>query len=157
MLVAHYIGDHAKDGISARLGWWIIRAVQRGEFKNVTHCEAILGGDKNACQIASASLRDDGVRTKTAALTPGNWRIFDVPQFSAAQSARWFKDHDGEGYSVLGAMASPFSFLLVVGQFCSRAVAESAGVLGTPLMPHAFAAMCATFGTEVTDLFFKDI
>lgn len=42
MKTAHYIGDHAGDTLLVRTGWALTRLVQRGDWRNVTHCEAIL-------------------------------------------------------------------------------------------------------------------
>jgi hypothetical protein len=42
MKIACYIGSHKKDRLSVRLGWMLVRLVQRGHFCNVTHVEAIL-------------------------------------------------------------------------------------------------------------------
>lgn len=43
MKIAHYIGDHAGDTLLVRTSWALTRLVQRGDWRNVTHCEAILG------------------------------------------------------------------------------------------------------------------
>lgn len=157
MKISLYIGNHAKDGLKARLGWWVIRLVQRGPFKKVTHCEAILSGDKNLCKIASASLRDGGVRTKDVALNPLHWLIYDVPLFDADTAAQWFKDHDSEPYSVLGAVASALVFLpYSIGQFCSKAVAASVGIQGSDDMtPQELAELCTLIGTDITAEFFQ--
>jgi hypothetical protein len=155
MKIALYIGNHAKDSWSARAGWWIIRLVQRGPFKRVTHCEAILSGDKSNCQIASASLRDGGVRIKDVTLTPEHWLIYDVPSFDGGRAMDWFFDQVGAPYSVFGAVASVFTFLPYSGQFCSRAVAESVGIVGaSDMTPQELAELCATFGTDITSEFF---
>jgi hypothetical protein len=155
MKIALYIGNHAKDSWSARAGWWIIRLVQRGPFKRVTHCEAILAGDKSTCQIASASLRDGGVRIKDVTLTPEHWLIYDVPSFDGRRAKSWFFDQAGAPYSVFGAVASVFTFLPYSGQFCSRAVAESVGIVGaSDMTPQELAELCATFGTDITEEFF---
>lgn len=156
MKIALYIGDHAKDGLSARLGWWTIRAVQRGPFKRVTHCEAILSGDALLCKIGSASLRDEGVRTKDVALTPGNWLVYDVPQFDANTASLWFEQHKGEPYSVLGAIASALVlFPYSIGQFCSKSVASACGVMGADDMtPQELSELCALLGKDITAEFF---
>ena len=106
MKVALYVGSHAKDALTVRAGWWLTRLVQRGPNKMVTHCEAIHGGTAQACTIASASVRDGGVRVKTVALTPSDWLIFDVPMFQTERSMNWFNQHAGERYSMLGAAAT---------------------------------------------------
>lgn len=55
MLVALFVGDHKADTLAVRLGWWLTRRAQKGAFKCVTHCEAILAGDASAATIASSS------------------------------------------------------------------------------------------------------
>lgn len=157
MKIALYIGSHAKDTLSVRLGWWLTRAVQRGPNKMVTHCEAIHGGTAQSCTIASASVRDKGVRRKTVPLTPGNWRIYDVPMFDVDRSIEWFKQHDGEPYSMLGAAASALVFLAYqLGQFCSKSVAASVGAVGADDMtPQELADLCVTFGADITQEFFN--
>lgn len=140
-----------------RLGWWLTRLVQRGPHKRVTHCEVILSGDADECTIASASVRDGGVRTKTTDLTRDHWMIYDLPSFDAAQAKQWFDAHDREPYSMLGAAASALVFLpYSMGQFCSKAVAAAVGIVGADdITPQELADMCATFGADVTDEFFE--
>ena len=41
MLIAHFVGDHAKDTLLTRAGWWLTRLAQKGPYDNVTHMEAI--------------------------------------------------------------------------------------------------------------------
>lgn len=78
MKVALYCGDHKNDTLAVRLGWALTRLVQKGNYANVTHCEAIL--DENAdgtVTIASASIRDGfRVRTKhNVTLTTENFNV----------------------------------------------------------------------------------
>lgn len=159
MITAHYTGNHAKDTFSARLGWAATRLVQRGAYKAVTHSEAIhrIHGD-NSVTIASASLRDGGVRTKrNVLLTASNWLIIDVPQFDFQQSIRWFAEHDGQPYDLRGALAtvlpgsgSPSRW------FCNEAVAASVGFREPQIFgPAQWAAICMSLGTDVTRQFFE--
>ena len=100
MLVALFIGNHAKDTLAVRAGWAITRAVQRGTYKAVTHCEAIhqVNAD-GTVTIAGASLRDGGVRAKqNVLLTPGNWLIVEVPQWDVQRSIEWFAFNDNLPY-----------------------------------------------------------
>lgn len=75
MKIALYIGNHTKDNPSVRLGWWLTRLVQKGEFSDVTHVEAILAEHEDgSVTIGSASIRDGGVRTKRCTLAPEQQR-----------------------------------------------------------------------------------
>jgi hypothetical protein len=157
MKVALYVGNHAKDALYVRLGWWLTRLVQKGEFGRVTHCEAILGGDCNSATIASSSLRDGGVRVKRGVqLDAASWRIVDVPQWDAGMAALWFVQHDGEPYDWRGALATLLPGHAGRGWFCDEAIGASAG-LRTPQVftPSQFAAICFTFGRDVTAQFFS--
>ena len=160
MLVGLYVGDHHADGLAVRAGWWLTRRLQKGDYARVTHCEAILArrGDGTAV-IASSSLRDGGVRIKHGVpLNPAAWLIVDVPAWSAASAAQWFAAHAGEPYDWRGALAT-----LLPGHhrsgawFCNEAVGAAAGVQ-TPeqFTPALFAALCLTFGDDVTAEFFKE-
>lgn len=79
MIILGYVGNHAQDTLAVRLGWAATRLVQRGQFARVTHVEGYYGAnDQGQAIIASASLRDGGVRVKSAALDPANWVAIDV-------------------------------------------------------------------------------
>ena len=157
MLIAHFVGDHEKDTWLTRAGWALTRLAQKGPLDVVTHCEAIHAEHfDGSVDIASASLRDGGVRGKNATLNPLHWLITDVPVWSVQQSQAWFAEHDGEKYDVRGAWA-----LFLPGQadptrqFCTKAVAASVGIV-TPecFSPAVFAAVCLSFGRDVTVDFF---
>jgi len=146
--VAHFIGKHTKDTPSVRLGWFLTRLVQKGKYKQVTHCEAILEehGD-GSVTIGSSSLRDGGVRTKRCFLTPENWLIMDVPQWDSAKAAVWFAEHDGEKYDLRGAFASwlPISWSGYNEWFCNESVAASVGIESPEIFgPAQFAAICSS-------------
>lgn len=148
MKVAHYIGNHTKDTPSVRLGWFLTRLVQKGKYKNVTHCEAILlEHEDGSVTIGSSSLRDGGVRIKRCFLTPENWLITDFPQWDAIESAAWFAEHDGEKYDWRGAFASwlPISWSGYNEWFCNESVAASVGIESPEIFgPAQFAAICAS-------------
>lgn len=158
MLVALYIGDHAGDVLYVRLGWALTRLAQKGAFARVTHCEAILGVHADGtADIASSSLRDGGVRIKQGVrLDPAHWLIADVPQWDDVRSATWFFDQDGAPYDWRGALATVLPGHASEGYFCNEAVAASAG-LQTPqcFTPAQFAAICLSFGRDVTAQFFN--
>lgn len=171
MLIALYHGDHKKDGIKARLGYALIRLGQVSEvYSQYTHCEAILAGTWQKAFIGSASVRDGNkVRTKSTDLTPGHWTILDVPTANVYRSLMWFEANDGKPYSMAGAVTSALWIARVVlrilgrepqelGMWCSRAVGESIGLVGSQDMSVAelAAALWNLPGTrDVTTEFFQ--
>lgn len=156
MKIAHYIGTHAKDGLSSRLGWACTRSVQRGEYKKVTHVEAILAEHSDgSLTIASSSLRDGGVRAKYARLTPGSWIIADVPEWSVEKSWQWLWKTEGKPYDLFGALATVFPTKQNRSQyFCTEWVA--APFLHSPQIfgPAQLAAITFSIGKDVTEEFF---
>jgi hypothetical protein len=159
MLTAHFIGSHAKDNLPTRIGWAATRLVQRGLYKAVTHSEAIhdIHSD-GTVNIASASLRDGGVRRKRKVfLTFGNWLIIDVPQFDVTQSVEWFDKHEGQLYDLRGALATVLPGASLPSHwFCNEAVAASVGFKEPQLFgPAQWAAICMSLGTDITEDFFK--
>jgi hypothetical protein len=159
MLIAHFVGNHAADTLAVRAGWALTRLVQKGEFGRVTHCEAILrdyGG--GLADIASSSVRDGGVRIKSKVpMTHGNWLMTSVPMWLEDFSRSWFERYAGAPYDWRGAFAT-----VMPGHdrgtefFCSEAVGASVGLV-TPqaFTPAQFAAICMSFGRNVTDEFFQ--
>lgn len=172
MLTAWYRGDHSDDALSARLGYRLIRIGQTREvYGQYTHVEAIHGGTWNDATIASASVRDGRkVRIeKHVRLNPLHWDVVEVPLWSLVQSVDWFREHRGEPYSMLGAAASaawPVRAVLglarveiaSLGTWCSRAVGESAGIVGAVDMSVAELAAVAfnlPGSEDVSKNFFK--
>ncbi|MDB5885018.1 MAG: hypothetical protein JWR74_1189 [Polaromonas sp.] len=157
MKVALYIGDHAADGLMARLGWWVTRLVQKGAYGHVTHCEAIHAEhDDGSVTIASASLRDGGVRSKRVKLDPAHWWIVDVPQWDAARSIDFLAETVGMKYDLRGAVATVFLGSQDAARwFCNEHVAapflRSSGTFG----PHHLTAICLSLGDDITDEFFR--
>lgn len=158
MLVALFVGSHAKDTPSVRLGWELTRLVQKGDYKRVTHCEMILGGSQSNAIIASSSVRDGGVRIKYGvALDPANWLIVDVPQWNSDDACAWFVEHSGTPYDWRGAWATVMPGHHRTGEwFCNEACGASVD-LKTPecFTPAQFAAICFTLGRDVTAQFFN--
>jgi hypothetical protein len=159
MKVALFVGSHAGDTLAVRTGWWLTRLAQKGKYGIVTHCEAIHAEHSDGTvTIASASLRDGGVRPKRTALTPGNWIIADVPVWEVDRSIDWFAVHDGELYDWRGALATVLPGAGVWNRwFCNEAVGASLGLEAPEIFgPHQFAAMALTLGTDVTQEFFAN-
>lgn len=159
MLVAHFIGSHTKDTPGVRLGWWLTRLVQKGKYKEVTHCEAILAEHEDgSVTIGSSSVRDWGVRIKRCHLAPGNWLIADVPQWDRIEAAVWFAYHNGDPYDWRGAFAScmPFSWSEGSEWFCNEAVGDSVRLASPEIFgPAQFASVCFSVGVDVTEEFFQ--
>lgn len=157
MLIAHYIGRHAGDTLSVRAGWGVVRAVQRGPWRRVTHVEAIHSvHDDGTVTIASSSLREGGVRSKRTVLMRGNWIVVDVPQWGVADSIALLDKTRGEPYDVFGAVATVLPFRQRSDQwFCTEWVAapylKASGLFG----PAQLAAITLSLGTDVTDSIVK--
>ena len=159
MKVALYIGDHKDDTLTVRAGWALTRLVQKGEFANVTHVEAIHTEHKDgSVDIASASIREGGVSVKEKVfLNPRHWLIVEVPKWSVRESRKWFIEHNGQKYDIRGAFASalPIQWTQPNRWFCNHSIAEpflkSAWIFG----PAQFAAIVMSIGEDVTAEFFR--
>ena len=159
MKIAAYIGNHSSDTLRTRIGWKLNRAVQRGEFQQVTHVEAIHeehGG--GVVTMASSSLRDGGVRSKRVTLARGHWRIFDMPSWDVARSISLLSETRGMEYDKRGALASaiPLPFFQEDENrwYCNEWVAypflRGAGIFG----PAQFICIIVNLGAaEITDSF----
>lgn len=156
MLVAHYIGAHKGDTLLTRLGWAVVRLVQRGPWRRVTHVEAIHEEhDDGTVTIASSSLRDGGVRDKRVRLTPGHWLIVDVPQWSVRDSLRLLAVTYGDGYDVSGAGATVLPLRHREGRwFCTEWVAHPYLKASHLFGPAQLAAITLSLGEDVTERFF---
>lgn len=143
MLTIWYIGDHSEDDAWSRMGYFVIRFGQSAErFGYATHCEAVQCGPWFNCSLLGASRRDGKqVRQKTVRLTPGNWRVLDVPLWDLADFNRRAMPLLGTPYSDFGAAASASLFvrfvalvlridIVALDQWCSRFLAQGAGVEG---------------------------
>lgn len=162
MIVLAYIGNHRKDGITARIGWGLVRLAQIGaKYRRVTHVESLLVGPWHSASIASSSLREGGVRIKRdVRLTPGHWIAIDVPAWDTEDAIDWFAEHEGQPYDWRGALATALWFLPhgVRSWFCNEAVAAPHGVVdGHRLTPAAFIALALSMpGSRViTEEFFN--
>jgi hypothetical protein len=157
VLVALFTGNHAEDGSLTRIGWWLTQKAQKGPYGYITHVEAIhkehLDG---SVTIASASLRDKGVRAKQVVLNPLNWMIVDVPQWDVQKSIDLLYWTRGMPYDWRGALAtclpgSPDANSAYCNQWVGRPFIEASQTFG----PHHFAAICLSLGKNVTTKFFE--
>ena len=123
---------------------------------------ALRGGDSAHCEMSvlrvddrhhciSSSFLDGGVRFKVMQLSPGKWRIYELP-VDASLAVEWLRAHEGEGYDWLGLLG--FFVRRIKGsktkRFCSEAAAE---VLGLPDAWRYDLALlesvCAMFGKRL--------
>lgn len=157
MKIAHYTGDHAGDDWLARTGVALTRFGQKGPYGHITHTEAIhTENTDGSVIIASASLRDGGVRPKRTRLNPDHWIITDVAQWDVALSVLLLAHTNGWPYDLRGALAT-----MLPGRVSDKAYFCSHWV-GTPYLkasgtfgPHHFAAICLSIGQDVTTDFFR--
>lgn len=157
MLIAQYTGDHATDGVAARLGWAITRYTQSGPYGTVTHCEAIHEELTNGeVLIASASLRDGGVRAKRVRLNPEHWMIVDCPGWELAKSQDLLLKTTGKGYDLRGALATRLPGRQNNARwFCNEWVGHPYLPASHTFGPHQFCAVTRAVGTDVTKTFFE--
>lgn len=162
MIILGYIGDHATDTLPVRLGWWMTRHVQSGEFKQVTHTESVLKGDNyKHCTIASSSARDGGVRIKeNIGLTKGNWIAADIPCWDVWLAVVWFVANLGKKYAWIGAVATKLFWLHESANriFCNQSTGAPFILGSEQYTPSQFwsIAMSMPGARDVTDEFFKD-
>lgn len=102
-----------------------VRIVTKGRY---SHCEIIFSGGSSA----SSSFADNGVRFKRIKYSADKWDIFDLPDHLEHRAWKWFVEHEGEKYDVLGNV----HFLIpIVGDdkqkwCCSEACAQALGIDG---------------------------
>ena len=159
MLVANYIGKHAGDTWPTRMGWWLTRITQKGLYGMVTHSEAIHAENSDgSVTIASASLRDGGVRVKhNVVLNPAHWLIADMRGWDVQASLDLLARTKGQPYDLRGALATRLPGNdSSVRWFCNKWVSfpflQAAGTFG----PHHLAAICMSAGKDVTREFFGE-
>lgn len=156
MIVICYTGDHAKDDLLTRVGWWLTELAQKGPYDNVTHMEAIheLHAD-GSVTIASASLRDGGVRSKRVTLDPHHWLIADVGAWDVERSKDLLSETDGQPYDWRGAMALFLPGSPVAGRwFCNHWVLHPYIKASETFSPAQAAAIVFSLGHDVTASFF---
>lgn len=121
------------------------------------------GGDSAHCEAShewtglwhtctSSSFIDEGVRQKRIYLSPTKWRIYEIPDVSAADVDAWFNLNHNKKYDVLGLVG--FIWRRIKGSvnrlFCSEAVAD---ILRLP-SPHLYdlevlESVCKRLGRRV--------
>lgn len=157
MKVALFIGNHVEDDLLTRCGWYVTRKMQKGPLAMVTHVEAIQAEYENgSVMIASASVRDGGVRSKRVFLNPAHWQIVDVPQWDVAKSIALLQHTKGMRYDYRGAIATAFLGSQDPDRwFCNEWVGAPFIVASGTFGPHHFAAICLSLGADITTEFFR--
>jgi hypothetical protein len=123
---AFYKGTHAGlPGVYNCLVRWWTRSIY-------SHVELIFLDSPAASwgMAASSSYMDGGVRQKMIDFDPALWDVVDVPDRLWDRAWKWFLDHDGQDYDLLGNLHFVLS---AVGDdkrkwFCSEAVAAALGM-----------------------------
>lgn len=149
MKVALYVGKHSGAPLGVRLGAWLTKVAQKGQFDNVTHVEAILEEHADGTYTVGSSVASfGGVRITRKSLEASEWLIVDVPQWDGSSASQWFMEHLGEPYDWRGALATVLPGHDSTGYFCNEAVGEAVGLL-TPwcFTPSQFAAIACSLGT----------
>lgn len=100
-----------------------VRFVTKGKY---SHVEIIFSDGVSA----SSSFMDGGVRFKKIGYDLENWDFLEIDVRLEEKARKWFVDHEGEKYDLLGNVHHLFS---MIGDnryrwTCSEAVAESIGV-----------------------------
>lgn len=106
-------------GLYNRLGRWL----DHGRF---SHCEMQFSDGLSA----SSSFMDGGVRFKQIGYSSvGNWEFVELPAHLENMARRWFVEHEGAGYDVMGNINALLGFVPHSSSrwFCSEAMAESLG------------------------------
>ncbi|OWW18403.1 hypothetical protein [Noviherbaspirillum denitrificans] len=137
MLIAFYRG---KSRLFNRfVSWWT-----SGPY---SHCEAVFelgSGMTGAVLCWSSSYMDGGVRKKVMTLDPEHWDLLDVPAMSGEDALRWFADHRGDGYDLVGLLATSAPFRQAIRKwFCNEAVGTAGGLSEAwRFNPNSFARIC---------------
>ncbi len=120
VVVAFYKGT--RPGLKGKLITTIGRALDHGPY---THTEIILNNNLSY----SSSLEDKGVRGKYIGYsTKGAWDFLVVPKgwLYVEQIERWFREHDGDEYDILGNLRFFTNFITHSPHkwFCSETTME---------------------------------
>lgn len=106
-------------GLYNRLGRWL----DHGPY---SHCELVFSNGMSG----SASFMDGGVRIKYIGYTSGDWDFIDLPANREAEAHRWFIEHRGAKYDLLGNINAAFGFVQHSADkfFCSESMAAALGL-----------------------------
>ncbi len=118
-----------------------VRLVTKGRY---SHCEVVF----NNGMSASASFIDKGVRFKRIEYDPANWDFLEIDDKYELNAWKWFKEHEGESYDLLGNI----HFLLpFVGDdrhkwSCAESVAEALQIRDSwRIHPNSLYALISSF------------
>lgn len=142
MRAAFYKGTRpGASGVYNRL----VRAWERGPY---SHCELVFSDGISA----SSSFLDGGVRFKLISFDPANWDIFEMPVHLEMAARKWFTDHEGEAYDLMGNVHLVIGFVpsCLRKRFCSAAMADALG-LPDPWRfgPNALACILPAFSLAI--------
>ena len=74
---------------------WGVRRQTKGPY---SHCELVLDDGVSA----SSSFIDGGVRFKKIDYNPAHWDFITIPGLSEKRARKWFEEHEGMKYDLLG-------------------------------------------------------
>lgn len=118
-----------------------VRGVTKGKY---SHCEAIFSDGMSA----SASFADGGVRFKFIVYDPAHWDFVEIPDWLEARIRKWFEDHEGDLYDVLGNVhfLVPFVGDSKFRWCCSEALGAAIGLIDAwRFHPNSLYAILKTF------------
>jgi hypothetical protein len=118
-----------------------VRVVTKGKY---SHCEAIFSDGMSA----SASFADAGVRFKLIVYDPAHWDFIEIPDVFEPRIRKWFEDHDGDLYDVLGNVhfLVPFVGDSKFRWCCSEALGAAIGLIDAwRFHPNSLYAILKTF------------
>lgn len=117
---AFYKGTHS--GIKGLYNI-LVRLWTRGKY---SHVEVVFSD--GIC--GSASFIDGGVRYKRIDFDPDKWDFLEIPGEWEPVARRYFDDHNGAGYDIMGNVHFLIGFVRDSNsrKFCSEAAAEAIGV-----------------------------
>lgn len=119
--IAFYKGT--RPGVAGIYSWGVRRQT-KGPY---SHCEIVFSDGVSA----SSSFIDGGVRFKKIEYNPKYWDFITIPGLSEEQARKWFEEHEGSKYDLLGNL----HFVLpVIGDSksrfsCAEAIASSIGMI----------------------------
>lgn len=120
MKVCFYKGTHkGLSGVYNRLvRWWC-----KGKY---SHVEAYFSDGMSA----SSSYMDGGVRFKLIDYKPENWDIIEIPDHLEERIYKWYDDHKGDKYDLMGNLHFVISAVKDSSDkwSCAESFAESIGL-----------------------------